>query len=594
MRKAGRAIGLLHGIGPALLTALVLIEVAVAVVPLAVIGTIGVVVGRVAAERAIAGPVVVLSLLLLLQQALGPLRVAVAYVVSRKVDGRVRARVMELANGSLGIGPFEDPTILDRLELAGGLTDPFWGATPGGAAVGVVSLGGRYLQVAGAAVLVARLSPPAALGLTAVVLLAYHRSREWNRARLRVVREHQLAGRASRYMSGLANTPPPAKEVRLFGALDWLEERFRAMWDELVAARITPYRRAARRTTLLVAALTPAVALAFVALARTGAGGSAGARRLSVALQAAVALFSLLFDQRQDDAYQVDFGLESLDTLASLEASVGRTGGDVARGTRDAAGLPDEAIRFHGVRFAYPGTAREVFAGLDLSIVAGTSLAIVGGNGAGKTTLVKLLARLHDPQAGGITVDGIPLADLDPAAWRRRLAVIFQDFVRYELPAEDNVGFGGLDRQGDADALRRAASRAGALDVVERLPGGWATPLHRQYRGGADLSGGEWQRVALARALFAVEAGARVLVLDEPTANLDVRAEAALFDDFLDLTHGLTTILISHRFSTVRHADRICVLDDGRVVEDGSHDELVAAGGRYAELFLLQAERFRA
>jgi ATP-binding cassette subfamily B protein len=185
------------------------------------------------------------------------------------------------------------------------------------------------------------------------------------------------------------------------------------------------------------------------------------------------------------------------------------------------------------------------------------------------------------------------LPDIDPASWRRRLAVIFQDFVRYELPAADNVGFGGIARHHDAAARDRATARAGAAAVIARLPSAWATPLNRQYTGGADLSGGEWQRVALARALFAVEAGAGILVLDEPTANLDVRAEAALFDDFLDLTRGLTTILISHRFSTVRHADRICVLEEGRVVEDGSHDELMAACGRYAELFLLQAERFR-
>jgi ATP-binding cassette subfamily B protein len=245
------------------------------------------------------------------------------------------------------------------------------------------------------------------------------------------------------------------------------------------------------------------------------------------------------------------------------------------------------------VRFAYPGTRRHVFAGLDLTIAAGSSLAIVGGNGAGKTTLVKLLARLHEPQGGRICVDGVPVDELDPASWRRQLAVIFQDFVRYELPAADNVGFGGIGRRADATTLGAAAARAGALDVVTGLPGGWATPLNRQYRGGADLSGGEWQRIALARAMYAVDAGARVLVLDEPTANLDVRSEAALFEDFLDLTRGLTTILISHRFSTVRHADRICVLDGGCVVEDGGHEELLAAGGRYAEMFLLQAERFR-
>jgi ATP-binding cassette subfamily B protein len=328
------------------------------------------------------------------------------------------------------------------------------------------------------------------------------------------------------------------------------------------------------------------VAWAFVVVARSGS----SPRALAVALQAGVALFALLFDTRQEDAYQIDFGLESLEVLWALETAIAPAAG---HGTADAAGLPKEAICLEGVRFAYPGTDRDVFAGLDLTIAAGRSLAIVGGNGAGKTTLVKLLARLYEPQAGTISVDGTPLDDFDPVAWRRRLAVIFQDFVRYELPAADNVAFGGVSLLGDQDRLEAAATRAGALDVVRRLPAGWDTPLNRQYTGGADLSGGEWQRVALARALFAVEAGAGILVLDEPTANLDVRAEASLFEDFLDLTRGLTTILISHRFSTVRHADRIVVLDGGRVVEDGSHDELLAAGGQYAGMFQLQAARFR-
>jgi ATP-binding cassette subfamily B protein len=391
----------------------------------------------------------------------------------------------------------------------------------------------------------------------------------------------------------LANTPPAAKEVRLFGALDWLEDRFRGQWDEVVSARLTPWRWATRRIALLVVALTPVVATAFVVAARAGVDRGARARTVAVGLQAAVALFTLLFDQRQDDAYQVDFGFEALDILHALDQTIGDGDSPEPTAGIDAAQLPRRAISFEGVRFAYPGRPQEVFAGLDLTIQAGTSLAIVGVNGAGKTTLIKLLARLHEPQGGAIRVDGIALPDIDPASWRRRLAVIFQDFVRYELPAADNVGFGGIARHHDAAARDRATARAGAAAVIARLPSAWATPLNRQYTGGADLSGGEWQRVALARALFAVEAGAGILVLDEPTANLDVRAEAALFDDFLDLTRGLTTILISHRFSTVRHADRICVLEEGRVVEDGSHDELMAACGRYAELFLLQAERFR-
>ena len=587
MRKAGDAARLLRHVGPGLLAPLVAIELATAGAPLAIIAVIGVLVGRVAGDGAVAGPLAGLTGLLLLQQLVGPFRTAVVFRAARRVDGVVRSQVMAVANRSLSIAPLEDPDVLDQLELAGGTIDPFWDASPGGAAVAVVSRIGRYLQVAGAAWLLARVSVPVAIGLTALVLVAYASVRRWNRARLAAVRGNTAFGRASRYTSGLANTPPAAKEVRIFGVLDWLEERFKGEWEAVSSNRIRPLRWASLRASTLLLVLTPAVAWAFVVLARSGA----SPRSLAVALQAGVALFLLLFDMRQDDAYQIDFGLEAVDVLRQLEVTIGAPA--TGRGTADAAGLPRDGIRFEGVRFAYPGTARDVFTGLDLTISAGTSLAIVGGNGAGKTTLIKLLARMHEPLGGDITVDGRPLDDFDPAAWRRRLAVIFQDFVRYELPAADNVGFGGVDLLGDSRALEAAATKAGAHDVVHRLPAGWDTPLNRQYTGGADLSGGEWQRVALARALFAVEAGAGILVLDEPTANLDVRAEAALFKDFLDLTRGLTTILISHRFSTVRHADRIVVLEGGRVVEDGSHDQLLAAGGRYAGMFQLQAARFR-
>ncbi|HVM13812.1 MAG TPA: ATP-binding cassette domain-containing protein, partial [Egibacteraceae bacterium] len=215
-------------------------------------------------------------------------------------------------------------------------------------------------------------------------------------------------------------------------------------------------------------------------------------------------------------------------------------------------------------------------------------------NGAGKTTLVKLLARLYEPTGGRITVDGVDLRDLDPRRWQRQVAAIFQDFTRYQFSAYDNVAVGALQLAGDRRAVEHAAARAGASDIIESLPGGWDTRLSRQFTGGAGLSGGEWQRLALARALLAVAGGARVLVLDEPTAALDVRAEAEVYDRYLELTRGVTTVLISHRFSTVRRADRIVVLEGGKVVEDGSHDQLVAAGGRYAAMYELQASRFRA
>ena len=221
----------------------------------------------------------------------------------------------------------------------------------------------------------------------------------------------------------------------------------------------------------------------------------------------------------------------------------------------------------------------------DLTIPAGSSLAIVGQNGAGKTTLAKLLCRLYDPQSGGIEIDGADLRDLPLDAWRERVTAVFQDFTRFELPLRDNVAPAGAPD----DVVKRALAAAGASNLA-----GLDTVLARGYEGGTDLSGGQWQRVALARALCAVELGARVVLLDEPTAQLDVRGEAEIFDRILAATRQCTTILISHRFSTVRHADRICVLEKGRVVELGTHDELMAAGGRYKTMFDLQAQRFSA
>jgi ABC-type multidrug transport system fused ATPase/permease subunit len=258
--------------------------------------------------------------------------------------------------------------------------------------------------------------------------------------------------------------------------------------------------------------------------------------------------------------------------------------GALSPGSRPATGMPAAGIRLRDLTFAYPG-GEPVLDGLDLDIPAGTSLAIVGQNGAGKTTLAKLLCRLYDPQAGAVEVDGVDLRQLDLDRWRARLAAVFQDFIRFELPLRDNVAPTGA---GDSDVLAALAEAgAGELATLD-------TVLARGYAGGIDLSGGQWQRVALARALCAVRLGAGVVLLDEPTAQLDVRGEAEIFDRILAATRHCTTILISHRFSTVRHADRICVLEGGRVVELGSHGELMALGGRYRTMFDLQASRFSA
>jgi ATP-binding cassette, subfamily B, bacterial len=255
----------------------------------------------------------------------------------------------------------------------------------------------------------------------------------------------------------------------------------------------------------------------------------------------------------------------------------------------DAAGLPNKEIRFVDVAFSYPSGGAPVYERLNLTIPAGKSLAIVGRNGVGKTTLVKLLCRLYDPTGGSVQVDGIDIRSFDVDAWRARVAVVFQDFVRLELSLRDNVAPASVaDHMHVDESVIESALRIAGAEGLASLD----QPLSKAYVGGTDLSGGQWQRVALARALTALHLGAGIVVLDEPTAQLDVRGEAQIFERLLEATKGATTILISHRFSTVRQADRIVVIEAGKVVEEGSHDELMAAEGRYKTMFELQASRF--
>jgi ATP-binding cassette subfamily B protein len=273
-------------------------------------------------------------------------------------------------------------------------------------------------------------------------------------------------------------------------------------------------------------------------------------------------------------------------------AAVAPTSEPADRGSQPATGMPQRGIAFRDVSFCYPETSRPVLRDLDLVIPAGQSLAVVGANGAGKTSLVKLLCGLYEPTQGSVVIDDIKLCDLDIDDWRRRLAVVFQQPLRLPMSAFSNVRFGSVDAEPSLEIAATAVERAGAKSIVESLPNGWETILSAEFDGGVELSGGEWQRLGLARALYAVQQGASVLVLDEPAAHLDARSEAELYRRFLDLTSGLTTVLISHRFSTVRQASSIVVLDEGRVVEQGSHDELLELDGSYAHLFRLQAARF--
>lgn len=246
-------------------------------------------------------------------------------------------------------------------------------------------------------------------------------------------------------------------------------------------------------------------------------------------------------------------------------------------------------IRFDSVSFRYPGCTQDVLRGVSFEIRAGERIAIVGENGAGKTTLIKLLARLYDPTSGQITVDGVDLKEFDPYAWYDQIGIVFQDFGRYCVTARENIGFGRVEWLGEIDRISRAAHLCGVDRCISRLPEGWDTMLGKLFEGGQDLSLGEWQKLALSRIFFR---NAQVLVLDEPTAFLDPKAEYEIFAKFNEITKGKTSVLISHRFSTVRMADRIIMIEDGHLIENGTHEELMNIDNRYAKLFNRQASAY--
>jgi ATP-binding cassette subfamily B protein len=530
-----------------------------------------------------------------------PVRTALATALAQRLELHLEERVMRAVARPTGIAHLEDEAVLDRIALAQEVGTA--GDRPGRALVALTNLAPKWLQSLLYAVVLAQFS----WWLSGAVALAWYGAAYLERRATvrasRVVIERARLLRRSNYVRDLVLTPAAAKEVRLFGLTPWLVERFRAAW---LLAMVDVWR--ARRLTtgpLLLAVLLLTVVLAVAGAILGGAAlrGEIDLGALTVYLAAALGMgtfFGLVPDDRA-----LLYGAAAVPAVIELEgltsdgppppaARDSATPAGLARPATPAEGLPRHLIRFQGVRFRYPRGGAAVFDGLDLDIPAGRSLAVVGANGAGKTTLVKLLCRLYEPAEGCITVDGVDLRQFEARSWQRQIAAIFQDFVRYHLPLRDNIAFGAPAAAHDFQRLAEAADRAGVSELVSALPHGWETVLSREFSGGADLSGGQWQRVALGRALFAVAAGARVLMLDEPTAHLDVRAEAALYDRFLELTRGLTTVLISHRFSTVRRADRICVLEQGRVVEQGTHHELLAAAGRYAHMFTLQAQRFAA
>jgi ABC-type multidrug transport system fused ATPase/permease subunit len=428
----------------------------------------------------------------------------------------------------------------------------------------------------------------------AVMLVAVTVLLEWYGGRL-VEREVDVwwgnteEQRRANYLFDLGMRDAP-KELRVFGLHNWLVERYVRDWTAGYRPVWARRRKNVKFSILIGGVHLIANGIAILAVGRAALNGSLPLTQVATTLPAILAIGAA---SNGYGVVQVRRGLSAYRAMRDLPETIAERHPEPAASTKyRVETMPAREIRFENVSFRYPGSEVDVLRDLDLTIHAREALALVGINGAGKSTLVKLLGGAYRPTSGRITVDGVDLADLDLATWQRRVAAIVQDFLRFPLSVTDNVVFGAVERADDELTLAKVARESGIDKVVRGLPKGWDTVLDKTFDGGVDLSGGEWQRVALARALFAVHAGAGVLVLDEPAAALDVRAEAELVERYLELTSGVASLIISHRFSVVRNANRICVLSNGRIVEDGTHEELLARDGEYAGMFRLQAERY--
>jgi ATP-binding cassette subfamily B protein len=531
-------------------------------------------------------------------------------LLGERFSNRVSVQLMEHA-ATLDLAQFEDAEFYDSLERARRQTT---------ARIGLVAMllqtGQSALTLATLGAALLAFSPVLVLLLVVAVLPGFLSETRFAAMEYSMLWRRTPERRRLDYLRYVAASSPTAKEVQLFGLADWLTVRFKHLADRWYEEnRQLSQRKALVGSALVVlSTLGYYVAYAFI-IART--------------VQGAITLGSLTFlagsFARGRDLVQSILGsassiYEQSLYLRDLFVFFDRTATITSR--PGAPKVPDtlrEGFVFDGVGFRYPGSERWAIRDVSFRIRPGERLALVGENGAGKTTITKLLARLYDPTEGRVLLDGRDLREYDLASVRRAIGVIFQDFVRYDLRFDENIAIGGIEEMRDylasveevgagrtdgaaaiqpdaADdsnvpgSIRSAAERSLATSLLPRLPAGYGQMLGRRFEGGVDLSGGEWQKVALARAWMR---DAHLLILDEPTAALDARAEYEVFVRFSELVAGRMAVLISHRFSTVRMADRILVLTGGRLVEEGSHEELVGAGGLYAELFQMQAAGYR-
>lgn len=529
-------------------------------------------------------PLGVFGTLFVLLQVLPPVHKA----LGANLGSRTAAWLYDQLAGSCvrppGLGHLENPELATDLTVARdfdrGIAGPPMSIAIDFIASGLVEMIGGLAS----AVVLAAYAWWAPLLLAGAWIATHWLLRESAIWRDRNTKEVREAQRHADYSYRLAVEPPAAKELRLFGLGSWVVERFRLGRQRLFDLRWEATRLRERPLTWSVLLVLVANILFFASMGSAALEGHLSLARLMTFASAAIATSMIAFGGL---SWALDGAAAPVAAVLRLDSKMARHGAlsdrHIEPGPASAKGMPAREIRFRDVTFAYPTANAPVLDGIDITIRAGSSLAVVGQNGAGKTTFAKLLCRLYDPQAGAIEIDGFDLRTLNVDSWRARVTAVFQDFIRFELSLRENVAPAGAPDDVILEALKQAgAANLASLDTV----------LAAGYAGSRDLSGGQWQRIALARALCAVKLGAGLVLLDEPTAQLDVRGEAEIFRRILEATCGVTTILISHRFSTVRQADRICVIEQGKVAELGTHDELMAAGGRYKTMFELQASRF--
>ena len=525
-------------------------------------------------------PVILLAALTAATSIIGAVKGHMQRMLGELVARSMWDQVLAVSTG-VGLASFESPEFFNRLQRvqSNALSRPYQ------VTQGLIAMGGALAASIGVGAALVSISPLLLPLLVVGGLPVLLTSRRESRLEFDFSVRQTPALRLRQYLTLVQTGREEAKEVRSFGLGAWLHTRFSAVYGAYLSDLARHLRR--RATLSVLGNLGSAVVLvltlaALVWMILTDQVSVAGAGAAIVAIRMLATQIQALFAGVQQ-IFESGLFLEDLDGFLRLAEPAT----EELRGPQAPNGF--SAVTAEGVSFTYPGAEQPAVREATVELHAGEVVALVGENGSGKTTLAKLLAGLYRPGAGAIRWDGTDIREWSLVSVRSRIAVIFQDFVRYALSAEDNIATGDVSAVADPDRVRRAARASGAAEAIESMPDGYATPLSRLFAGGQDLSGGQWQRVAIARGYYR---DAPLVILDEPSAALDPRAEHELFANLRHTLKGRTALFISHRFSTVRAADRIYVLDAGSVAEHGTHEELIAAGGQYAELFRVQAAAY--